>query len=399
MNLTYSPPNYASVNSPLMWILYDANSIDATKINYKYVAEVWIAGVKVYTERSYPRPLGSYGVFDFSTVIRNYVAATFNPASGILAQQSGENDFRTADVVINVREEYNGTVGAIVFTDTAHYFFNHYNERQEILTAIAPFKDLPLTNRSKTNIEIHTGATQYFIPFFATGTAAVNLTINGVVTTFTPTIPNTCLLINIFIPGVDSYDVYFGDSQGDVPALFTEDGQIIIGEDGQTITAETAAAGAISNHYKVNVVFNGLYQNYLIHFLNKYGAFETMLFNKVSKKRKQIERKDYKQQPYRIDAAGLVSYGSTYVRNEQRVVFSSRSEEKLRMQTNFVSDADYLWLSELINSPQVYLEDTGICYPVVITDTNYEYKQHIVDSLTTLSIEVDFASSTNTQFR
>ena len=126
MTLTYSPPSYASVNSPVMWIFYDANAIDPTKVNYKYVAELYVAGVKVYTERAYPKPLGSYGVFDFSTVIRNYVAATFNPATGTVAQVSSANEFRTADIVVKVREEYNGTIGAIIFTDTAKYFLPNF---------------------------------------------------------------------------------------------------------------------------------------------------------------------------------------------------------------------------------------------------------------------------------
>ena len=399
MTLTYSPPSYASVNSPLMWIFYDANAIDVTKINYKYVAELWIAGVKVYTERSYPRPLGSYGVFDFSTVIRNYVAATFNPATGTVAQVSSANEFRTADIVVKAREEYDGYVGAIIFTDTARYFFNHYNERQEILTAIVPFQNKPLSNRSE-NIEISKGVTQYFIPYFSTGLTPFNVYINGVTTTITPTSLNACTLINIYIPGVDTYHVIFDGASSLPPVIATEDLQGITTETGDYLITENGGIGTIFNPrgYTVNVVCVGFYQNYLIHFLNKYGAFETMLFNKVSRKRKQIERKDYKQQPYRIDAAGALSYGTT-IRNEQRVVFASRSEEKLRLQTNFIADPDYLWLSELVNSPQVYLEDLGICYPVVITDTNYEYKQHIVDSLTTLSIEVDFASSTNTQYR
>ena len=373
MTFLDTPPTYASVNSPLIWTVYDANAIDPLKVDYRYVGELWIDGVKVYTERSVPRPSGAFGFFDFSTIIRSYVNATFNPTTtALISQLSGEMEFRTPLVVIKIREDFNSTTGAIVLTGAEFTFYNHYNERQDILTSIEDYIDRALTNRGMAiqineDVQVGTSDNGYFIPYFNTNLSSYDVVLNGTTYTITPGAINLCSLINIKFA---------------VPTTVLKYDAVINGE-----------------VYKVERVCNGLYKNYTIHFLNKYGGFESMLFNKVSRKRLQIERKEYKQQPYRINSSGIVSYGVTNVRHDQRTQFATKFDEKLKLQTDFISDADYQWLYQLVCSPQVYLEDEGVIYPVIVTDSNYEYKEHIVDSLTTLSIDVEMTGNNNTQFR
>jgi hypothetical protein len=44
MIFTAVPEPYSSVNSDLVWVASDANAQDNTKLNYKYVGELWIDG-------------------------------------------------------------------------------------------------------------------------------------------------------------------------------------------------------------------------------------------------------------------------------------------------------------------------------------------------------------------
>ena len=85
--------------------------------------------------------------------------------------------------------------------------------------------------------------------------------------------------------------------------------------------------------------------------------------------------------------------------HEQRSVFASRFKEKLKISTDLLSDDDYDWLVQLVVSPLVYLEDQNTIYPVVITNTNYEYKKYINDRLTSLAIDIEFGNMLKTQFR
>ena len=363
MIFTTTPPQYASVNDNLIWVLFDANANDATKLNYKYVVEVWVNGAKVYTERTYPRPTSGFGIVDMGAIIRGYINSNFTPGIGIVAQQSGAGDFCTPSIVINVREEYNGTTGAIVLTDTARVFFNHYNDRGEFQTAIAAYTNQPLTNRG-SNIDLLSTSAYYFIPYFSTTTAAFTVVINGVSTTVTPTAANTMQLINIAVGAIANY---------------------------------TAIIGGVT--YYVNVVPAGLYKNYTLHFQNKYGGFESMLFNKVHKRSLDIEKKEFKQLPYRVDSSGVTTFANGIISNEQRTTFAAKFNEKLNIQTDLLADIDYSWLYQLNVSTMVWLEDNGQLHPVSITSSNYAFREWIVDKLTTLQLDIEFTTNRNTQYR
>jgi hypothetical protein len=53
----------------------------------------------------------------------------------------------------------------------------------------------------------------------------------------------------------------------------------------------------------------------------------------------------------------------------------------------------------LVTSPQVFIEDAGTLYPVVVSASNYEFKEHIVDGLINLTLDVEFGNTTKTQFQ
>lgn len=375
MTFTHTPANYSSVNDDLIWAVYDANAIDVTKEDYKYVGEVWVDGVKVHTERAYPRPSGAFGVFDFSEIIRNYINPDFAPGTGVTAFLYGAEKFRTKDVVIKLREEYDGAVGAVVLTDSARTFYNHYNDRPDGLTAISPFANKVVSDRP-TTIDLTLTNNYYFVPYFKTTAGNITATIAGQAFTVTTTEANSCAMINI--------------SPGAVNAAVPG-----------TITAATESYSAIIDGvtYTVNVVCRGWYTNYAVHFLNKYGAFESMLFNKPRRRSLTIERKSFKKPSYRIDGSGVVSHAAGMIQHEQRVNYAAKVNEKLRIQTDLLSDGEYTWLAQLAVSPFVYLEDTGKFYPVVLTGTDYNFNEYIVDRLTTLQLDLEFATHKNTQFR
>ena len=251
-----------------------------------------------------------------------------------------------------------------MLTDTARVFFNHYNDRGEFQTAIAAYANQPLTNRG-VNIDLLSTSAYYFIPYFSTTTAAFTVVINGVSTTVTPTAANTMQLINIAVVG-----------------LLTNYAAIING-----VT------------YNINVVPAGMYKNYTLHFQNKFGGFESMLFNKVHKRMLDIEKKEFKQLPYRVDGNGVMTMATGIISNEQRTTFAAKFNEKLNVQTDLLSDVDYSWLYQLNISTMVWLEDNGQIYPVVITSSNYAFKEWIVDKLNTLQLDLEFTTSRNTQFR
>ena len=142
MTFETTPDNYQSVNDILVYVVYDSNAVDPTKTDYKYVAEIWCAGAKVHTMRTYPNPTNNRGIFDTAAIIRESITPT-------LTTDLGTGKW-WINVQVKIREEYNGTVGSIVATSNEKIFFNHYNGRVDTLTGLSSYTNKVLSNRPTT---------------------------------------------------------------------------------------------------------------------------------------------------------------------------------------------------------------------------------------------------------
>lgn len=351
------PDNYQSVNDILVYVVYDSNAVDATKKDYKYVAEILCNGVKVHTMRTYPNPVNNRGIFDTAAIVRESITPSLTTDLWIGKWW--------INVQVNIREEYNGTVGSIVATSTEKLFFNTYNGRIDTLTGLSSYTNKVLSNRP-TTIYLPSGCATFYIPYFAASASSFNVTINGSITAITPAAANSLININIANSLTSDYTVVING--------FT---------------------------YNVVVSCSGLYDNYIVHFLNKFGGFESVLFNKVSRKTFDIERKMYQQLPYRVSSSGVVSIKSSNIMNEQKTMFGIKFNEKLRVSTDLLSTNEWYWLSELVCSPMAYIQQLGssTLYPIVITANNYEFKQTLVDGLQQLTVDVEFNNGYKTQYR
>jgi hypothetical protein len=357
MTFETTPDNYQSVNDILVYVVYDANAVDPTKTDYKYVAEIWCAGAKVHTMRTYPNPVNNRGIFDTAAIVRESITPT-------LTTDLGTGKW-WINVQVKIREEYNGTVGAIVATSTEKIFFNTYNGRVDTLTGLSSYTNKVLSNRP-TTIYLPSGCATFYLPYFAASASSFNVTINGTTTSVTPAAANSLININI-------------------ANSLTSDYTVVI--NGVT--------------YNVVVYCSGLYDNYIVHFLNKFGGFESVLFNKVSKKTFDIERKSFQQLPYRVSSSGVVSIKSSNIMYEQKTMFGVKFNEKLRVSTDLLSTDEWAWLSQLVCSPMAYIQQLGIStlYPMAIAANNYEFKQTLVDGLQQLTLDVEFNNGYKTQYR
>lgn len=376
------PTDYSSVNSNLVYVVYDAHATDGvTYPNYKYVGELWVDGVKVYTSRVFPQPDSLRGIFDFGNVVREYVIATLQPTgAGVEAQQLPAGQWVTQDVVVKIREEYGGAVGAVVLTDSARVYFNHYNGLYYDFTLLSAYAEEILTTRpDKINITLPSA--NYFVPYFAetAGTFDVAVTddqSNVNIFTVTTSTDNVLVLLNLSPAAINS----------DYPGAITS----------ATLWYDIAFSSG-GRGLRFELICTGMYKNYFVHFLNQFGGFETMLFNKVRRRSIDVEKKSWRQLPYRVSSAGVVSVKTGSIMHSQQTTFASKYKEGLKISTDWLTDAEYTWLAQLVQSPLVYLEVDAVLYPIQITDTNYEPKENIVDSLQNLTIGTDFATMYKTQ--
>jgi hypothetical protein len=390
MIINNSPTNdYYSVHDDLIWVVSDAHTADpVTYPNYKFIADVYVNGVQVARLKKVPLPDSLFGVFNLSPIVRNYVSAVFNPditATGIEVQQLGLGEFNIP-VQVKFGEEYGFTSYYNIVTDAVWTFYNSYNKRylgaakvelQAYVNTVA--SNAPLGREVTLNTQ------NYFVPYLSDNAAAVNvqvITSNGHSHSFS------------FTPGANEMSILNiapGWLNGLNPGLITQ------GAAWYTVNIN----GTLLTVY---IVCEAIYDIYTIHFLNQYGGFDTKLFTKVSRQTVAIEKKDFGILNYAIASDGVVTYSNNnFVVNESAHVYSSQFTEKLLLNSNFLTDEEYIWLSDLVESPMVYIEadfnsQTGFL-PVKITDNNYEKKKRVNDQLTNLTINIEYGKTFNTQFR
>lgn len=141
------------------------------------------------------------------------------------------------------------------------------------------------------------------------------------------------------------------------------------------------------------------YDTHTLVFLNAFGGYDSFTFVH-GKLMKDAERKRFEQMKWQLSGNSIVKKtGNVY--NESKKVYSTSYTEKMQLTTDILSTGEYDWLSELITSPQVYYYSTENeeFYPVMITDTNYEFKDDRINKTDTLTINIEFSDSVNTQYR
>jgi hypothetical protein len=79
--------------------------------------------------------------------------------------------------------------------------------------------------------------------------------------------------------------------------------------------------------------------------------------------------------------------------------YNTKYKETIKLKSDFVSDADYIWLKELIMSPMVYcsINDSDAIIPITITDNNYNENRYVTNKLSQLSIEIELHNDFKTQ--
>lgn len=391
LSILYNPGEYFGTHKDLIFTVLDsvkANNQDLYP-NYKYVCDVYIGVVQVARLISVPKPDTKIGVFNIANIVRNYVANNFNPdPTSILAQTLGEGEFYVT-TQIKFGEDYGFTTYTNILVDEERTYFNHYE-----LGSIIAYADRPITTRPYAT-KVYRNSSFHFVPFMPSDDTQIDLIIRaysksgGLLGTSTQS----------FTPETGSSNVQHLFNLS--PTAINAASPGLISSAAAYYTVEFNTTNIVNDSvYRFDLVCEAMYTPYTIHFLNKFGGFESKDFTKVSRKNIQIERSSYGKIPYTIGADGIPKYANAgNVYNETKSVVAVQWMEKMTLNSDFITDQEYVWLGELITSPQVYIEIDGSFFPVAISGSNYEFRKVINDNLTNLTIDIEFGRQLNSQFR
>ena len=153
-----------------------------------------------------------------------------------------------------------------------------------------------------------------------------------------------------------------------------------------------------ANTLRVYLDCNGRYDSYNLHFLNDLGMFDTAKFNLVSKLSMDIERKGFEKRDYKFGSTSVDYYAdSKYI--ESKINYQNKKDYTYKLTMNAPTDEEYVWLAELVASPQIYFEYDGYYYPVTIKATNYEFSKYVNNRLRVFEVEIEMNQTRYSQLR
>ena len=174
--------------------------------------------------------------------------------------------------------------------------------------------------------------------------------------------------------------------------------------------AQSASSPQISigEEYRINIVTGDCrYESIRLTWLNKHGTWDYYTFTKKSVRSLSTNRTNYTQ------LAGSWN-NSTYTNRAHtggQKNFRVNSRERIKINTDFVSEAEAIWFEQLINSTEVYIlngynSDGGVIAagnvnryvePTTVTTSSYVRKTKGNDKLIQYTFDIERASNRRTQ--
>jgi hypothetical protein len=459
-NIIQQKPLYnpLPVGQPIIFTI--SNTIVPNYFNVKFIAEVFMSQTPpdltstadlVGTFKTTPNN-ALVGIFDFSAVVENHVKAD-NLASPLFSQYKTVTVTTTAIPPLHLIDKYSVNSNAMRYlvirfsiegsltatgipeiisgqdrTSVQYKIFNGYLKETDKLDtsqndfgfAIGSFSSTPIQLTSPTSSFLtNAPTTQYanledygtfgwlappYLPNFDHITFTYYSSVGGSLGTedlLTYLTPQTNLIFHLGYLGC--YPANLRNWSSTFNALVTA-GTIQGGY--YTVQAFNASNDAHSKLYTINVNCPDLknYEPIRLAWLNQWGAWDYYTFTKKSSRSISTKGSTYTQLEGTWNERAFKLNGYRGGKKSFRV----NATEKIKMNTDFVTEADSEWFEELINSPEVYIldgfqTDTAFAMlntyvtPVRLTTSSYTRKTVANDKLMQYTFEVEKSKTLRTQ--
>jgi len=168
-----------------------------------------------------------------------------------------------------------------------------------------------------------------------------------------------------------------------------------------TVQVIEGASTAISELLYFEIEEPCRYVQRRLHFLNRFGKYDTFNFNLKSTERRDVNKTGYKYDKYPLVSAGI----SRTHADQAQVTNYVASQDFISLKSDFITEAQNDWLKQLIESPEIFLEwtdETGVQnYKAVegIVGTSWMEKQTENDKLFTMDVEIKMSQKNYRQRR
>jgi hypothetical protein len=172
------------------------------------------------------------------------------------------------------------------------------------------------------------------------------------------------------------------------------------------ITASTYQYGIKVNYggnqsaeFKIKLTCNPRWTPVTLHFLNKLGGYDSFVFRLVNRQESSVEKKSYSQLGWQYNSGAMSRYDSYKRINAGNNTFSANETVSFKLMSDYINQTDYLWMKDLITSPEVYYEQGGYYYPVGVKTNSWSDKNRIADKMFNFELSIEFAEKINSQYK
>ena len=129
------------------------------------------------------------------------------------------------------------------------------------------------------------------------------------------------------------------------------------------------------------------------------GMFDTAKFALASRLTMEVMRKGFEKRDYTLGASSVSYYDANNKYVSSKVNYLNKKDHSYKLTMDAPTDAEFEWLNELIDSPQIYFEFEGYFYPVSLKATNYEYSKYVNNRLRVFEVDIDLNQTRYSQLR
>jgi hypothetical protein len=375
-----NPTGEVSVQDDLWHI---AHSTLSGSTDFKYVFDIYNGATQLIRAKVFPEPTNGRGYFNAGKVVGNEITfAWFTPVSTGSLPMAVYHPNTSGEVAIaytvKVGEELTGTttLNLASGTVTAYNYTNSLFNRFQGTTSA--FAQKFLTNRPRyATAKL---GEKILVPFKGTGVHKIfiktynewNALIATTEVTATTNITTGYLQMDIGSAAVNS-----------------SAGSAIVTDSVKYYDVYLQKSSVDTETFRVYLTCDPRYTTVNLYFMNQYGMFDTARFGLASRLNMNVERKQFERRDFTFGTSSVSYYDSRNVYRESVVNFGSKSEWQYKLTMDYPTDAEYQWLAELINTPQVFAEIEGDYYPVSIVETNYEYSKYQNNKLKVFEVTIN----------
>ena len=392
-----------SSNNDSIFVITGSSGYTSSVEDFKYIADVYVAGTRVTTLKTFPDPSYGYGVFNLRNIVPNFVSydVIYNISQDTGSVfHSASNSSTSVSVYFGREFVYNNGFSQSR-GEVSSSNFNYINSSLSFIDqSTLSLSNYLVTSASSSTVNFLTKA-NFTIPTYANlrnylyyylsssvGTALNITTYDGnnnqlgqyyVSNTITGSYNGVQIVatgysqLSLLISGsaTNNYHVITGNSvmfNSSVSSYVVQ----LTGTGGITFTKPVS--------YKVNQDCSrfGPYA-YAVYWLNTLGGFDSWLFNKTNTVNSTKTQSQYKKIVGQLNANG--TYGiNTY--SSAIIPFYTEVNSSIQLSTDFLTDQQVKYLKGLYDSPVIYLQDpNGNLISATIDDsTPYSLNQKNVNT-------------------